>query len=138
MLRRASLIACAACASLLAGLSASRGDSVAKDYWLKLVKPYRHSPLRTKERCREKMTETRILRIDRSGPHGIAVSPDRKNFCVSIGRGRPFGTAIKYTSENDQVVGQVGLGVFPATENVSPDGNFLCVGFPTECKIAKA
>lgn len=125
-------MACATCASLLAGLSASRGDwEVAKDYWVKLVcessdriATVHFGP---KGAAVEKITETRILQSDMSGPHGIAFSPDRKNFFVSIGHGRPFGTAIKYTSENDQVVGQVGLGLFPATEDVSPDGNFLYV-----------
>jgi hypothetical protein len=75
----------------------------------------------------EKTTETRILQSDISGPHGIAISPDRKNYYVSIGHGRPYGTAVKYTAADDQVVGQVGLGLFPATEDVSPDGNFLYV-----------
>jgi DNA-binding beta-propeller fold protein YncE len=75
----------------------------------------------------EKTTETRILQSDISGPHGIAFSPDRKNYYVSIGHGRPYGTGVKYTSEDDKVVGQVGLGLFPATEDVSPDGNFLYV-----------
>ena len=56
----------------------------------------------------EKTTETRILQADVSGPHGIAFSPDRKNFYVSIGHGRPFGTAVKYASEDDRVLGQVG------------------------------
>jgi len=75
----------------------------------------------------EKLTETRLLQSDISGPHGIAFSPDRKNFYVSIGHGRPYGTAVKYTTEDDRVVGQVGLGLFPATADVSPDGNFLFV-----------
>jgi DNA-binding beta-propeller fold protein YncE len=74
-----------------------------------------------------KTTETRILQSDISGPHGIAFSPDRKNFYVSIGHGRPYGTAVKYVSDDDRVVGQVGLGLFPATADVSPDGNFLYV-----------
>jgi len=46
---------------------------------------------------------------------------------VSIGHGRPFGTAVKYASDDDRVLGQVGLGLFPATADVSPDGNFLYV-----------
>jgi len=74
-----------------------------------------------------KTTETRILQSDISGPHGIAFSPDRKNFYVSIGHGRPYGTAVKYKADTDEVVKQVGLGLFPATEDVSPDGNFLYV-----------
>jgi DNA-binding beta-propeller fold protein YncE len=75
----------------------------------------------------EKTTETRILQSDISGPHGIAFSPDHKNFYVSIGHGRPFGSAVKYASDDDRVIGQVGLGLFPATADVSPDGNFLYV-----------
>jgi DNA-binding beta-propeller fold protein YncE len=74
-----------------------------------------------------KTTETRVLESDISGPHGIAFSPDHKNFYVSIGHGRPYGTAVKYVSDNDGVIGQVGLGLFPATVDVSPDGNFLFV-----------
>jgi DNA-binding beta-propeller fold protein YncE len=130
--RKVSLTGGALCASLLAGLAVSRGDSVVrKDYWVKLVcessdriATVRFGP---NGAAVEKITETRILQSDMSGPHGIAFSPDRKYFFVSIGHGRPFGTAIKYSSESDQVVGQVGLGLFPATEDVSPDGNFLYV-----------
>jgi DNA-binding beta-propeller fold protein YncE len=129
--RRTILRSCAIGAALLTGLSASHGDTVVKDYWVKLVcessdriATVHFGP---KGAALEKTTETRILQSDMSGPHGIAFSPDRKNFYVSIGHGRPFGTAIKYVSDNDQVVGQVGLGLFPATEDVSPDGNFLYV-----------
>jgi DNA-binding beta-propeller fold protein YncE len=75
----------------------------------------------------EKTTETRILQSDISGPHGIAFSPDKKNFYVTIGHGRPFGTALKYETETDHVVKQVTLGLFPATADVTPDGNFLFV-----------
>jgi DNA-binding beta-propeller fold protein YncE len=75
----------------------------------------------------EKITETRGLQSDISGPHGIAFSPDHKNSYVSIGHGRPYGTAVKYASEDERGLGQVGLGLFPATADVSPDGNFLYV-----------
>lgn len=131
MTRRTILISYVIGTTLLAGLSTSHADSAVKDYWVKLVcessdriATVHFGP---KGAALEKTTETRILQSDMSGPHGIAFSPDRKNFYVSIGHGRPFGTAIKYVSENDQVVGQVGLGLFPATEDVSPDGNFLYV-----------
>ncbi len=75
----------------------------------------------------EKTTETRLLQSDISGPHGIVFSPDRKTFYVSIGHGRPYGSAVKYAAEDDRAAGQVQLGLFPATEDVSPDGNFLFV-----------
>jgi DNA-binding beta-propeller fold protein YncE len=75
----------------------------------------------------EKTTETRLLESDISGPHGIVFSPDHSNFYVSIGHGRPYGSAVKYAAEDDRVLGQVQLGMFPATEDVSRDGNFLFV-----------
>jgi DNA-binding beta-propeller fold protein YncE len=116
---------------LLLALSASSGDAPTHNYWVKLVceasdriATVRFGPDGARL---EKTTETRILQADVSGPHGIAFSPDRKNFYVSIGHGRPFGTAVKYASEDDRVLGQVGLGLFPATADVSPDGNFLYI-----------
>lgn len=116
---------------LWAGMPARSDDTPAKDYWVKLVcessdriVTVRFGPAGAKI---VKTTETRILQSDISGPHGIAFSPDRKNFYVSIGHGRPYGTAVKYKSDTDEVVKQVGLGLFPATEDVSPDGNFLYV-----------
>src|SRR5215475_11856733 len=42
-----------------------------------------------------KETETRMLASDISGPHGIAFSPDRKTFFISIGHGRPYGSAVR-------------------------------------------
>jgi DNA-binding beta-propeller fold protein YncE len=106
-------------------------ESVSPKYWVKLV-------CESSDRIAtisfapgggklEKTTETRILQSDISGPHGIAISPDLQNYFVTIGHGRPYGTAVKYTASDDRVVGQVGLGLFPATADVSPDGNFLYV-----------
>lgn len=131
MKRRAIGIIAALCGLMLAGLSIGSGETAAKDYWVKLVcessdriATVHFGPEGAKV---EKLTETRILHSDISGPHGIAFSPDRENFYVSIGHGRPYGTAVKYTTADDRVVGQVGLGLFPATADVSPDGNFLYV-----------
>src|SRR6202795_1913283 len=111
------------CALLSCGLSARSGERPAKEYWVKLVcesadriATVSFGPGGAKL---EKTTETRILQSDISGPHGIVFSPDKKNFFVSIGHGRPYGTAVKYSSENDEAVKQVGLGLFPATEDVS-------------------
>jgi DNA-binding beta-propeller fold protein YncE len=107
------------------------GENATPQYWVKLVCESSDRiatvSFGPSGRKLEKTTETRILQSDISGPHGIAFSPDGKNYYVSIGHGRPYGTGVKYTSEDDKVVGQVGLGLFPATEDVSPDGNFLYV-----------
>ena len=115
----------------MACLSARCGEAPTREYWVKLVcessdriATVRFGP---NGATLEKTTETRILQSDISGPHGIVFSPDRKNFYVSIGHGRPYGTAVKYSSADDRVEKQVGLGLFPASEDVTPDGNFLFV-----------
>ena len=64
---------------------------------------------------------------DIDGPHGIVFSPDRQFYYVSLGHGRPFGSVWKYSAKDDSVVGRVTLGMFPATMDVTPDGNFLYV-----------
>jgi len=117
------------CAALTIGLSARSGEPLLKQYWVKLVcesadriATVRFGPGGA---VVEKTAETRILESDISGPHGIAFSPDKKNFYVTIGHGRPFGTALKYETATDHVTNQVSLGLFPATADVTPDGNFL-------------
>lgn len=71
--------------------------------------------------------DTGEMPIDIDGPHGIAVSPDRQFYYVSISHGRPFGSVWKYSTKDDSVLGKATLGLFPATLDVSPDGNFLFV-----------
>jgi DNA-binding beta-propeller fold protein YncE len=73
----------------------------------------------------EREVDTGNMPIDIDGPHGVAVSPDRQFYFVSIGHGRPFGTVWKYSTKDDSVTGKVTLGYFPATMDVSPDGQFL-------------
>lgn len=65
--------------------------------------------------------------VDIDGPHGIVVSPDRQFYYVSIAHGRPFGAIWKYSTKDDSVQGKATLGYFPATVDVTPDGNFLFV-----------
>lgn len=68
---------------------------------------------------------TGVMPTDVDGPHGVAVSPDKQFYYVSLGHGRPFGSVWKYSTKDDAVVGKVTLGLFPATMDVSPDGEFL-------------
>ena len=70
---------------------------------------------------------TGIMPIDIDGPHGLAVSPDKKHYYVSIAHGQPLGSLWKYSAGDDQVLGRVTLGMFPATMDVSPDGDFVYV-----------
>jgi DNA-binding beta-propeller fold protein YncE len=65
--------------------------------------------------------------VDIDGPHGIVVSPDRQFYFVSIAHGRPFGTVWKYATKNDALLGKTTLGYFPATMDITPDGNFIFV-----------
>ena len=71
--------------------------------------------------------DTGDMPIDIDGPHGIVVSPDRQFYYISIAHGRPFGLIWKYSTKDNKVVKKATLGHFPATMDVSPDGNFVFV-----------
>ena len=68
-----------------------------------------------------------LLPVDINGPHGIAVSPDKQFVYVSVGHGRPDGSAWKLKAGSDEVVKYTPLGLFPATADISKDGEFLYV-----------
>lgn len=70
---------------------------------------------------------TGVMPSDIDGPHGMAISKDKEFYYVSLAHGAPFGTVWKYSAKNDAVIGKVTLGMFPATMDVSPDGQFLYV-----------
>src|SRR4030095_2329112 len=70
---------------------------------------------------------TGIMPTDIDGPHGLAVSPDKAYYYVSIAHGQPNGSVWKYATKDDKLLGRVTLGMFPATLDVSPDGDFLFV-----------
>jgi DNA-binding beta-propeller fold protein YncE len=71
--------------------------------------------------------QTGDMPVDIDGPHGIVVSPDRQFYYVSIAHGRPFGLIWKYSTKDDRVLGKTTLGYFPATVDITPDGNFLFI-----------
>lgn len=75
----------------------------------------------------EREIPTGLMPNDIDGPHGVVVSPDRQFYYVSLGHGRPFGAVWKYAAKDDSVVGRVTLGYFPATMDITPDGEFLYV-----------
>jgi DNA-binding beta-propeller fold protein YncE len=74
-------------------------------------------------------SETRIgvMPMDINGPHGIAVSPDKQYFYVAVGHGRPNGSAWKYRAGSNEVIKYTSLALFPATTDITPDGNFIYV-----------
>jgi DNA-binding beta-propeller fold protein YncE len=64
------------------------------------------------------------------GPHGINVSPDGKYWYLSLAHGNPYGTLYKYSTETNEVVGSVKLGLFPASLQISKSTGLLyCVNF---------
>jgi DNA-binding beta-propeller fold protein YncE len=75
----------------------------------------------------ESQTRTGLMPTDINGPHGIAVSPDKQYFYVSQGHGRPEGLVWKYHAGDNVVVKYTSLGLFPATTDITPDGNFIYV-----------
>lgn len=62
-----------------------------------------------------------------AGPHGVAVSPDKKHYFVSTAHGTPYGRLLKYNAETNAPEGSVMLGNFPATAQVSPNGYYVYV-----------
>lgn len=62
-----------------------------------------------------------------AGPHGVAVSPNGKQYFVTTAHGNPFGKLMKFNAETNAGEGTVMLGNFPATTQVSPDGAFVYV-----------
>jgi len=71
--------------------------------------------------------QTGDMPVDIDGPHGIAISPDKQFYYVSLAHGRPFGSVWKYSTKDDRVLGQTTLGFFPATMDISHDGSLLFV-----------
>ena len=59
------------------------------------------------------------------GPHGLALDPDGRYWYVSLAHGFPYGSVHKYETQTDEWVGDVTLGLFPATMDVSPSTGLL-------------
>ncbi|MFZ0522717.1 MAG: beta-propeller fold lactonase family protein [Candidatus Acidiferrales bacterium] len=72
-------------------------------------------------------THIGIMPVDINGPHGIAISPDKQFVYVSVGHGRPDGSVWKMKAGTEEVVKYAPLGLFPATADISKDGEFLYV-----------
>jgi DNA-binding beta-propeller fold protein YncE len=68
---------------------------------------------------------TGIMPTDIDGPHGLTMSPDHRFYYVTLAHGQPFGSVWKYSTTGDTVVGRATLGMFPATIQTTPDGEFL-------------
>jgi DNA-binding beta-propeller fold protein YncE len=75
----------------------------------------------------EHETHIGLMPTDINGPHGIAVSPDKTFIYVTVGHGRPDGSVWKLKAGTDEVVRYKSLGLFPATVDISRDGEFIYV-----------
>lgn len=64
---------------------------------------------------------------ENEGPHGLTVSPDGKHWFVSIAHGIPYGKLWKYTTGSNEFVGEVELGMFPASMEISSITGLLYV-----------
>jgi DNA-binding beta-propeller fold protein YncE len=68
---------------------------------------------------------TGIMPTEVDGPHGLAIARDGQVYYVTLGHGQPFGWVLKYSVADDRVLGQTMLGSFPASVDLTPDGNLL-------------
>jgi DNA-binding beta-propeller fold protein YncE len=75
----------------------------------------------------ERQRSVGVIPTEIDGPHGLAVAPDGRHLYVTLGHGRPFGQLLKLDTRDESMVGQVQLGLFPATVDVTPDGQYAFV-----------
>ncbi|MFN9422134.1 YncE family protein [Gemmatimonas sp.] len=68
-----------------------------------------------------------VMLADPDGPHGLAVAPDGAHYYVSTAHGTPYGVLWKFDARTNAYAGQVMLGNFPATSQVTPDGRLVVV-----------
>ena len=68
-----------------------------------------------------------VMIADPDRPHGLAVSPDGKSYYVSTAHGTPYGVLWKFDTRSNTYAGQVMLGNFPATAQVTPDCSTVVV-----------
>ena len=72
-------------------------------------------------------TKVGINPMDPDGPHGLGLAPNGQFYYVSTAHGVPYGYLRKIDAKTNDVLGNVELGNFPATLQVTPDGGFVYV-----------
>jgi YVTN family beta-propeller protein len=68
-----------------------------------------------------------VLATDLDGPHHVAVAPDGRFWYVSLAHGAPFGSVWRFATGADTALGRVGVGMFPTTVGLAPDGAWAAV-----------
>lgn len=80
--------------------------------------------------CGARVTRTYgvgVFPSDIEGPHGVVPSHDGTSFYVTLAHGRPFGFLQKIDMTSGRTVGTLELGMFPATVDIAPQGEFVWV-----------
>src|SRR6476469_5605041 len=75
----------------------------------------------------EGTTKVGINPVDPDGPHGLGLSPNAQQYYVSTAHGVPYGYLWKIDAKTNEVLGNVELGNFPATLEVTTDGGCVYV-----------
>lgn len=68
-----------------------------------------------------------VMLADPDGPHGLGFTPDGAHYYVTTAHGTPYGVLWKFDARTNAYAGQVMLGNFPATLQVTPDGRTVVV-----------
>jgi DNA-binding beta-propeller fold protein YncE len=63
------------------------------------------------------------------GPHGLIVDPAGDRWYVSIAHGNPFGQVHVYSTEDNRRIGQVEVGLFPASMSLTATNLMFVVNF---------
>ena len=66
-----------------------------------------------------------IMPTENEGPHGITIDPSGKYWYLTLAHGSPNGSLVKYSTENNEPLSKVELGLFPATMQISPKTGLL-------------
>ncbi|MCP9290699.1 MULTISPECIES: YncE family protein [Gracilimonas] len=64
---------------------------------------------------------------ENEGPHGLTISPDGEHWFVSIAHGMPYGKLWKFETGTNEFIGEVELGMFPASMDISSTTGLLYV-----------
>ena len=68
-----------------------------------------------------------IMPTENEGPHGITIDPSGKYWYLTLAHGSPNGSVVKYSTENNEPLSKVELGLFPATMQISKKTGLLYV-----------
>ena len=65
------------------------------------------------------------MQTENQGPHGITIDPSGKYWYLTLAHGSPYGSLVKYSTQNNEPLSKVELGLFPATMEISPKTGLL-------------